>query len=107
MNDVTLTEQIVIDKLIARAKFAGEKAPRAIVANRQVPNGQKTMTRTVRIALVVTSNNELLLNHLISECLDNDNNFYFVGSDVNLQSDMEVDYLFFEAKVMAKKMEGL
>jgi predicted nucleotidyltransferase len=100
LNNVDLTEQIVIDKLIARAKVEGERAPRAIVINRTQVN--RALQRTVRIALVVSTNNEALINALISESLDNDLDFSFVGSEVNLQGDMEVDYLFFEAKVFAK-----
>ncbi len=99
-----MTERGMSNFLIDSAKAEGELSPRAITVNRTVGNNpQLTLARTVRVALVVTTNNELLVNALIQKCLDINNSIYFVGSDVNLQSDMEVDYLFFEAKIMAKK----
>ena len=100
MNNVNLTEQDVMDKLISRAKAFGEVSPRAIIVNRL--QGDRSLQRTVRIALVVTTNNEALLEVLIQETISNNLDFSFVGSDVNLQSDLEVDYLFFEAKIMYK-----
>ncbi len=101
MADINLTEKDVIDKLIARCKLENENSPRAIVVNRV--QEARALCRTVRIALVVSTNNETLIDALIQETIDNDLNFTFVGSDVNLQSDMEVDYLFFEAKIFVKK----
>lgn len=102
MNNINLTEQQVMDKLITRAKAEGENSPRAIIVNRVVQN-TRSLQRTVRVALVVSTDNELLVDALIQESLDNDLDFQFVGSDMNLQSDLEVDYLFFEAKIMAKQ----
>lgn len=102
MDNVNQTEQSVMALLKTTAKALGEIAPRALIAGRSVQNGQRTIQRTVKVALIVTTNNESLVDGLISMCLNNDSDIYFVGSDVNLQSDLEVDYLFFEAKVMAK-----
>jgi hypothetical protein len=102
MNNVRLTESEVIDKLITSAKLLGEKAPRAIVVARTVTKPQMTVQRLVRIALVVTSNNETLIDGLVKTCIDNNQDFYFVGSEVNLQDTMEVDYLFFEATIYGK-----
>jgi len=101
MNEVGITEQNVIDLIIARCKLEGEKSARAIVISRE--QRQNTMTRTVKIALVVTTNNEALVDALIQESVDNDLLFTFVGSNVELQGDMEIDYLFFEVKIIAKK----
>ena len=64
---------------------------------------KNSISRTVRFALVVTSNNTALINALIYKCLEKDEELYFVGSEVNLQSDLEIDYVYFEAKVYAKK----
>ena len=100
MEVQTITESEVITALITKAKALGEVAPRAIVISRS--QEKRSLTRTVRIALVVQSNKEALIDGLIQECLDNDLLFYFVGSDVNLQGDLEVDYLFFETKILAK-----
>lgn len=102
MDNVTQTEATVMDFLITKAKANGQPAVRAIVVNRVVDNPTRSLQRIVKIALVVTTNNETLVDALIQECLNIDNDVYFVGSDVNLQSDMEIDYLFFEAKIMAK-----
>lgn len=103
MNNVNLTEKQFIDKLVAVAKAEGETAPRAIVIERVVTNPERSLQRKVRVALIVTSNNTSLMDALIKECLDNDLDFYFVGSEVNLQNDMEIDYLYFEAKIMLKQ----
>ena len=100
MNEVNITEEKVMNKLIARAKLEGEIAPRAIIVNRF--QGLRSITRTVKIALIVTTNSEALIDALIQESMDNDLLFHFIGSDVNLQGDLEIDYLFFEAKIMAK-----
>lgn len=102
MTEELLTEAYMVDTLVKSAKLAGEIMARAIVVNRTVNNPSRTLKRTVRIALIVQSNKEILIDALIKTCLDEDNLFYFVGSDVNLQSDMEVDYLFFEADIMGK-----
>ena len=103
MNNTTLTEKQVVDKLIAVAKTNGETAPRAIIIERGVTNPERSLQRKVRIALVVTANNTKLMDALIKECLDNDFDFYFTGSEVNLQDNMEIDYLFFEAKIFFKQ----
>ena len=100
MVDVNLTEQQVSDILIARAKVENETSPRCIVMTRQ--QAERSLLRTVRFALVVTSNNSALIDGLIQECLDKDNGMLFVGSEVNLQGDLEIDYLYFEAKIYAK-----
>ena len=108
MNSVDLTEQNVMKFLSDTSKDNGEVSPRVIVASRMVDmtNPQRTITRTVRFALIVSTDNETLVDALIQACLVDDMDVYFVGSDVNLQSDMEVDYLFFEAKIMSKKTGG-
>ena len=103
MNSITQTETSVMDFLIAKAKENGSNAPRALVVNREVKNPERSLQRTIRVALVVSTNSETLVDALIQECLINDNDVYFVGSNVNLQSDLEIDYLFFEAKIMSKK----
>jgi len=102
MSNVIQTESDVMNFLISKAKTNGQPAVRAIVVNRVVKNPERSLQRVIRVALVVTTNNESLVDALIQECLNIDNDIYFVGSDVNLQSDLEVDYLFFEAKIMAK-----
>jgi len=101
MVNKNLTEADVMSKLIARAKDEDEVSPRAIVIARlQAPN---SATRTVKIALIVAINNESLVDALIDECILNDMNFYFIGSEAQLQGEMEVDYLMFEAKIMVKR----
>ena len=100
MANVVITEKDVMDSLIAVCKANGEISPRALVINRvQQP---RTLNRKVKIALVVTSNNESLIDALIKETLTNDLEFSFIGSEVNLQGDLEVDYLMFEANIFAK-----
>jgi len=97
--DVTLTEKEVRDRLIKLAKSFGEKAPRTIVVDRVVEK-PRSITRTVRIALVTTADNEALLNSLIRASIDDEMDFYFIGSNINLQSSLEVEYLMFETKIM-------
>jgi len=101
MGLCNLTEKECSDFLIATAKDGGEKSPRAITVLRT--QSTRSITRTVKIALIVTTNNTTLLDFLIEKCLDKDEELIFVGSEVNLQSDLEIDYFFFEAKIMAKK----
>lgn len=100
LTETNITEKKVVDILIARAKLSGELAPRAIVVSRTVVNPKRSITREVRIALVTSINNEKLISALEDECVLNNMMFYFVGSETNLQGDVEVDYLFFETKVM-------
>jgi len=94
-----LTEQIVIDFLIDIAKTKNEISPRCIVLTRA--QKRNSITRTVRFVLIVTSNNTQLIDALIQGCLDNHEKITFVGSEVNLQSDLEIDYLYFEADIFA------
>lgn len=100
MTDVKLTEANVIKILIDKAKDVGETAPKCVIVNRQM--AINSLSRKVKFALVVTSNNTALIDALIQECLDRDNGLRFVGSEVNLQLDLEMDYLFFEASIYAK-----
>jgi len=95
------TEQEIIDMLVSVAKEGGVLAPRAIVVDRLQKSN--SLTRTVKIALVVPTNEVLLIDKLIFECLEFDDNLNFSGSSVNLQTDLEIDYLYFEAKIMAIK----
>jgi len=100
MNSQTLTEQQVINKLIASAKSSGEISPRVVVVSRT--QKERSLQRIVRFALIVTTNNETLLEALIGSTLDDDLDFNFIGSEANLQGDLEVDYMYFEAKIMYK-----
>ena len=102
MINIDITEADVMKFLIDNAKLGGSLSTRALVVNRVVNNSQMSLQRTIRIALIVATNNEALVDFLIKKCLDNNNDIYFVGSDVNFQSHMEIDYLFFESKIKAK-----
>ena len=101
MNNIQLTEADVIEALMADAKTLGVKAPRCRVLKRTMrPN---SLTRLVMFALIVPTDNESLIDALITQALEQDNDYIFIGSEVNLQKDsIEVDYLFFEAKIMSK-----
>lgn len=103
MTNIKITENEAMTFLIDNAKLSGSLAPRAIVINRVVKNPERSFQRIVKIALIVTSDNETLVDFLIEKCLEFDNDIYFVGSDVNFQNDLEIDYLFFETKIMTKK----
>jgi len=94
-----LTEQNVIDFLIDIAKAEKEISPRCVVLTRT--QKRNSITRTVRFVLIVTSNNTQLIDALIQGCLDNHREITFVGSEVNLQNDLEIDYLYFEADIFA------
>ncbi len=97
----SLTEEEIVKFLVDSAKADGEKAPRCVVMTRQ--QSKNSIARTVRFALVVTSNNTALIDALIHKCLETGEELYFVGSEVNLQSDLEIDYVYFEAKISATK----
>ena len=100
MNETTVTEAEIIDTLISVAKSAGEVSPKAIVVARTA--NVNSISRTVKIAIVTSINNENVLNKLIDSSIENDRIFEFVGSETNLQGDLEIDYLFFDATVYAK-----
>ncbi len=104
MNENTeLTEQEVSTFLLDKAKASGQVSPRVVIVNRTVEKSSYTMRRLVSFALITTTNNETLLNTLIQDCMDTYNNdVYFSGSNVNLQTDLEVDYLYFNAYVFKK-----
>ena len=101
MNGCSLTEQDMIDFLLTVAKNNGELSPRCVVVNRL--QNKNSITRIVKFALVVTTNNLTLIDALIYECLDFSEDLIFVGSEVNFQTDLEIDYLYFEANIIAKK----
>lgn len=100
MEFCNLTELECINFLTDTAHSFGEKSVRCITTTRQ--QEYNSITRTVRFSLVVSVNNMLLLDHLIDKCLELDVGLWFVGSNANLQGDLEVDYLYFEAKILAK-----
>lgn len=103
MTNVRLTESECIDFLVTKAKSHGELAPKCVTINRTIKGDPKrTLSRVVRFALIVSTDNETLLNDLLKDCLDSDFDVYFVGSDVNFQIDLEIDYLFFEALIFVK-----
>jgi hypothetical protein len=101
MNDIYLTEQMVRAKLIELAKANGVVAPNTIVVERE--QAPRSITRTVRIALVVPTGDESLIDKLVLATIDDDLDFWFIGSNINLQGDLEVEYLIFETKIMSKK----
>jgi len=101
MDICNFSEQQAISFLLNSAKTLGEKSPRCIVVSRE--QKRNSLTRTVRFALVITSNNFDLIDALILNSLEYDNYLYFVGSELNRQGDLEVDYLYFEALILAKK----
>lgn len=103
MNICNLTEAQVEAKLLQGCKDFGVTAPRVIVMSRMAK--ENSITRLVRFAVVVPINNESLIDSLIADALKSQSNYHFMGSEVNLQNEsMEVDYLFFEAKIMAKQI---
>lgn len=94
-----LTEREVIDLLINGAKENNEVSPRVIVVQRT--QKVSSLTRKSRFALIVNSDNLDLIDPLIRITLDY-NYLSFVGSEVNLQGDMSITYLFFEASIIAQ-----
>jgi len=104
MINVNLTEIEVTEKLITKSKELGEVSPRVVIVQRTVINPSKSIKRLVRFALIVSAGNEKLLDGLIAECVSNDMSFYFVGSDINLQNDLNIEYLYFEAEIMPKQI---
>ncbi len=102
MDICNLTEQEAMNFLVEKAKEVGEKAPRCVVVSRLQKHN--SLTRTVRFALIVTANNIGLIDALIFDSLSYTNRLYFVGSELNRQGDsLEIDYLYFEALILAKK----
>jgi len=100
MDEVTLTEKYVSDKLIAVAKDFGVNAPRVVIAKRATLKPSQSLNRLVTFALIVPLDVDGLLDALIKQCLDDNMSYYFVGSDVNLQGNLDVEYLYFEADIM-------
>ena len=98
MNDF-LTEQKVISLLISGAKENNEVSPRVIVVQRTQKYG--SLTRKSRFALIVNSDNLDLIDGMIKITLEYPY-LSFVGSEVNLQGDMNITYLFFEASIIAQ-----
>jgi len=94
----SMTEQEVIDLLISSAKDNGEISPRVVVMTRVQP--KRSLTRVVRFALVVTSDNITLVDAMVKAVLPYDE-LDFVGSELNLQGDMDIAYLYFEASIIA------
>lgn len=92
------TELDVIKLLIEKAKLNGEVSPRVVIMTRTQP--LRSITRTVRFALVVTSDNLTLVDAMIKELLPYDD-INFVGSELNLQGDMDIAYLYYEASIFA------
>ena len=100
MEICDLTEIECSEFLTNTARDFGEKSVRCITTSRQ--QSHRSLTRTVRFALVVSVNNMRLLDYIIEKCLEKDKELWFVGSEANLQGDLEIDYFYFEAKILAK-----
>ena len=101
MDICKLNEKDCISFLLQTAKKYGEVSPRVVIVSRL--QNKNSITRTVRFALVTTANNFKLIDNLILDSLVYSKNLYFVGSELNRQGDLEIDYLFFEANIIAKK----
>ena len=97
---VNVTEKVCIDLLLKTAKDNGETSPRCVTMTRQ--QNRNSLTRIVKFALVVTSNNTALIDALIQACIPLNDNLHFVGSEMNLQGDLDIDYLYFEAKILSR-----
>ncbi len=95
----SMTEQEVITLLLDSAKLNGEISPRAVVMTRV--QAKRSITRTVRFALVVTSDNLTIVDGMIKALMSYED-IDFVGSELNLQGDMDIAYLYFEALIIAK-----
>lgn len=104
MDNMSLTESDVISFLENTAKKYSRSKPKVLVVSRSVDNPERTLQRLIRVAVISSTNDSKMLDGLIQECKDADFDVYFAGSDVNIQGELTVDYLFFEAKIMSKKV---
>ena len=95
----SLTEKEVIDFLITSAKKYDEVSPRCVIMTRT--QSKNSITRDVRFALIVSSDNIVLIDGINKDLLELPV-VHFIGSEKNLQSDMEIEYLYFDAQIMAK-----
>lgn len=91
------TEQEMLDLLELTCKKY-TSAPKIIVGKREIIGG---ISRRVTFVCVVNRNLEGLVNELIFQGLDED--FVFAGSELNLQENMDVDYLYITADISARK----
>ncbi len=98
MNEcLNMTEAEWSAMLLAEAK-KHFKAPAVLITSRKaLPRG---ITRIVNATVVVDINNETVLNALIKLSIDYE--FEFLYSEANLQGELEVDYLTFQANMIAK-----
>ncbi len=101
MQVCELTEQDIIDKLVEVSKNNDEDAPRAFV-HKRFQAKKNSITRTVNFVLITSTDNTVLIDALVRETMDIEG-FSFTGSEVNLQGDLKIQYLYFEASIMAKK----
>lgn len=93
------TEQDVINLLeITCKKYT--PAPKIIVVKREVIGG---VARKVTFACVVNRNLDGLIDELIFQSIDEDFDFEFVASEINLQENMDVDYIYITAEITARK----
>lgn len=91
------TEQEMLDLLDTTCKKY-TSAPKIIVAKREVLGG---VSRKVTFVCIVNRNLEDLINELVFQGLQED--FTFMGSELNLQDNMDVDYLYITAEISARK----
>ncbi len=95
-NCLQLTETEWCDLLLNKARETFPHANVLVTGRTAIKNG---ITRIVRATVVVDINNEKVLNSLIKLSMDYD--FEFLVSEANLQGDTEVDYLTFQANIIA------
>lgn len=92
------TEAEVKTILLDIATISGEEAPHIFVAYRKQDNN--SVNRTVTFVIPTQEGNETLVNAIIKSGVSTyENQFRFVKSDVNVQSDLTIDYLMVEADI--------
>lgn len=100
MDICDITEESILELLVNVSKANGDDTPRAFV-HKRTQVGNNSLTRKVSFILIVSIDNIKLIDALVKASLGVEG-FYFTGSEVNLQSDLTIQYIHTEASIMAK-----
>lgn len=103
MDEIQLTEAYVIDLLKQSCTEKGITAVNCVVFNRQATNS-RALSREVTFAVVIDQDyDESVLDYLIHNTLKDEGEIYFSNSQLEYNNGNSQDFLFFKAKIYAKK----
>ncbi len=96
-----ITDALALKEELEAVANKYDKGCKVVIATRE-PNGNAQAAKKVTFGIIVKPDNEELVNALVRYGIDSENEVEFIGSYVNLQSEIIVDVLQVSATIYYK-----